>query len=207
MVKSGAVFAFILLAGGIGLILPGNLFLWVIGMIAVVLGVFVVFFFRDPGRRIEVNPDLLLSPGDGRIMDISSEDVEGCGKSKVVKIFLSIFDVHLQRAPMDGVIEKIETRPGLFKPAYAPDAADLNARNTIVIKNDRLKIKVIQITGLIARRIECWVKENQSVAQGQKIGFIRFGSQVDIVVPENTEIVVKKGESVKAGLTIIGRIK
>jgi phosphatidylserine decarboxylase len=179
-------------------------FFRILGVILFILGVFSCFFFRDPARNVVNDPSFFVAPADGRILEVSEEehpDMEG--KVKVVKIFLSIFNVHIQRSPMDGKISKIEYKKGNFLDARNPRASFENESNTFLIENDHCKVAVKQIAGFIARRIVSWEKIGQSVQMGQKIGLIRFGSQVDIFLPQEVDVCVEKGEKVMAGVSVI----
>lgn len=166
-----------------------------------VMTLFSLYFFRDPKRDRQFADNQIASPGDGTVMSIKDE-----GDFKVMRIFLSVFNVHIQRAPMAGVIEKITFIPGKFAIAYKPEAKD-NQRNIIEIKTDSgKKIIVEQITGAIARRIACYVREGEKVSVSQKIGMIYFGSQVALYMPKEAKIIVKEGDKVFAGETILGNI-
>src|SRR5687768_8451170 len=154
--------------------------------VALLAGLFCAYFFRDPIREIPTGENLILCPADGRVLEIV--DAQENGKPvKVVRIFLSVFDAHTQRSPIRGTVKKITYVPGKFLDARDPKAAFENEQNRIEIVPSVAAategVVVTQIAGLIARRIVCWVKEGQSVAAGQHLGLIRFGSQVDITVP------------------------
>ncbi|ADG82807.1 phosphatidylserine decarboxylase family protein [Thermincola potens] len=178
-------------------IIPGILFL------------FVAFFFRNPKRIIPTDKEALVSPADGTVMSIEEIEEKEFLRDKAIKvsIFLSIFNVHLNRCPMEGEIKYINYRPGKFIPAFKSHASDINEKNFVGIENDRLKIMVTQITGFIARRIVCWVKPGDKVAQGDLFGLIKFGSCTELIVPKNVEIKVKPGQKVVGGITVIGRLK
>lgn len=198
-----------------------------ISIIFLILCGFTMFFFRDPSRKVTLGEGLFLSPADGFILDIEDarceEDTSFQGKTKVVKIFMSIFNVHIQRAPADGIVKFIRYKPGKFLPANTKNAYAENEQNLIGVetqikgcnsenkKNDKPAQKVCvlikQIAGIIARRIVCWVEEGESVRRGQKIGLIKFGSQVNIYLPQDFEILVKKRGKVKAGITTIAKMK
>jgi len=173
------------------------------GWLLCAAAVFVLFFFRDPLRAVSLDGRHILSPADGRVMSCEPAEHEALGSCQVVRIFLSVFNVHLQRAPVGGVVESTLRQEGLYLPAYRQEAARKNARNTIVIQGDGMRLAVVQIVGVMARRIECWVQERAVVAQGQKIGFIRFGSQVDLFLPASVELRVSPGDRVRAGLDVI----
>ena len=182
--------------------------LLLISIFAVILTAFVVFFFRDPERPGTTEKKAVLTPADGKILAI--ERLEGdrspLGEPAVkVSIFMSIFNVHVNRIPVGGMIQKIVYRPGKFFAANLDKASEYNESNAIMLqtKEDR-KIVFIQIAGLIARRIACWIEEGQGVDTGQRFGLIRFGSRLEVCLPAESRIVVYVNQKVKAGETIIG---
>ena len=166
---------------------------------------FVTWFFRDPERRIPNEPNVIVSPADGKITEIVTENEPINGKlCKRVTIFLSVFNVHVNRVPIGGTIEDICYNPGKFLAAFNPKASMDNEQNLILINNGRTHIFVKQIAGLIARRIVCWPKKGDHYESGQRYGLIRFGSRVDILLPENTKLSVACGDKVSGGKSIIG---
>ena len=166
---------------------------------------FVTWFFRDPERRIPNEPNVIVSPADGKITEIVTENESINGKlCKRVTIFLSVFNVHVNRVPIGGTIEDIRYNPGKFLAAFNPKASMDNEQNLILINNGRTHIFVKQIAGLIARRIVCWPKKGDYYESGQRYGLIRFGSRVDILLPENTKLSVACGDKVSGGKSIIG---
>ena len=166
---------------------------------------FVTWFFRDPERRIPNEPNVIVSPADGKITEIVTENEPINGKlCKRVTIFLSVFNVHVNRVPIGGTIEDIRYNPGKFLAAFNPKASMDNEQNLILINNGRTHIFVKQIAGLIARRIVCWPKKGDYYESGQRYGLIRFGSRVDILLPENTKLSVAYGDKVSGGKSIIG---
>ena len=171
--------------------------------------IFVISFFRDPERKILEGEGIVVSPADGKVVKI--QDVKGDaiygGDAVCISIFLSIFNVHVNRSPYEGVVKKVVYNHGKFLAAFDDKASLLNEQNSVLIesKNGK-KILVKQIAGLIARRIVCWVKEGDSVERGLRYGLIRFGSRVDIFLPPDTELKVKVGDKIKGGIDIIGRL-
>jgi phosphatidylserine decarboxylase len=161
---------------------------------------FCVFFFRDPQRNVTFEKDEIVCPADGKVMSIV-EDKEK--NQTVIRIFLSIFNVHIQRSTMDGKIGEIKYTKGKFAFANADEAVD-NERNFISISDGKKYAHVEQITGAIARRIKCRVKTGDSVKAGQKIGLIYFGSQVAVYLPSSARIIVKPGQSVQGGIAVLG---
>ena len=169
---------------------------------------FFTYFFRNPPRKVEYNPFHLLSPADGKVMSITDvhEDEYLGEDGKKVTIFLSPFDVHVNRSPMEGTIKFQQYVCGRFRPAYKAIAAWENERHAIGIESPQCRILVTQIAGILARRIVSWVTLGTDLSQGQLYGMIKFGSCTEVVVPKNVEILVSKGQRVQAGLTVIGRI-
>jgi len=166
---------------------------------------FVTWFFRDPERLVPNEPNVIVSPADGKITEIITENEPINGeRCKRVTIFLSVFNVHVNRVPIEGTIEDIRYNPGKFLAAFNPKASMDNEQNLILINNGRTHIFVKQIAGLIARRIVCWPKKGDYYESGQRYGLIRFGSRVDILLPENTKLSVACGDKVSGGESIIG---
>ena len=167
--------------------------------------VFVTSFFRDPERCIPNEPNVIVSPADGKITEIVTEKEPISGQSCTrITIFLSVFNVHVNRVPIEGVIEDIRYNPGKFLAAFNPKASMDNEQNIILINNGTTQILVKQIAGLIARRIVCWPKKGDYYKSGQRYGLIRFGSRVDILLPENTKLSIFCGDRVSGGKSIIG---
>lgn len=177
-------------------ILPGFLFF------------FVAFFFRNPERAIPSDELTLVSPADGVVMDIERvfEDQFFNGESIRVRIFLSLFNVHVNRSPMAGEVVYRAYRPGKMIPAFKSHASELNEKNYVGIKNNHLQILVTQVTGFVARRIVCWVNKGDSLSRGERFGLIKFGSCTEVFVPTNVEILVSPGDKVRGGVNVIGRV-
>lgn len=161
------------------------------------------YFFRDPQRRIPTEPNIVVAPADGKITRIEqiSDD------ETVVSIFLSPIDVHINRAPIAGKITKISYFEGKFVPATRNDASHINERNELIIEGEKITVKCIQIAGILARRIVCWSKENDSLEIGAKFGMIKFSSRTDLILPKNVRLEVSEEMRVVGGVTIIGRIE
>ena len=170
---------------------------------------FIVWFFRNPERKPPEKETLVVSPADGRVIKIeeaSSEEIPGQTLRKI-SIFMTLFDVHVNRNPCSGQVEAIRYREGKFFSANLDKASELNERNTIVVKTagDR-KIVTIQIAGLVARRIVWWIKEQDAVKRGERFGMIRFGSRLEVFMPLDCPVLVKVGDKVRAGETPIGEL-
>jgi phosphatidylserine decarboxylase len=171
--------------------------------------IFVALFFRNPSRRIPSIEQAILSPADGRIVQIDHCDENNFLNDKAIKvsIFMSLFDVHLNRAPISGKVLKVNHRPGKFFMANKDKASQFNEQNAILIENEeRVKILLVQIAGILARRIVCYLKPGDLLRKGEIFGMIRFGSRVDLYIPTNVKLTVKLREYVKAGESIIGYI-
>lgn len=163
---------------------------------------FSAYFFRDPERNRGFAPGEIACPADGTVLTIQNEGTPGI---TVIRVFLSVMNVHVQRSPMEGKVEKVKFTQGKFAIAYKPEAAD-NQRNLIRITGDGGRaVEVEQITGSIARRIACYVKEGQEVKAGERIGMIYFGSQVAVYLPESVKIMVKPGDKVAGAETVLGQ--
>lgn len=173
------------------------------------LAAFVTFFFRNPRRKVPQQPGLILSPADGTVMSVSEvfEDQFLNSPGTKVSIFLSVFDVHVNRSPIEGDIKFQQYTCGRFKPAFKASAGFENERHAIGIECGELKILVTQIAGLIARRIVSWVTVGSLLERGQRYGMIKFGSCTEVIVPLNVDILVQKGDRVVGGETIIGRVR
>ena len=179
-----------------------------IAVIPVVLACYFAYFFRNPDRKVVQDTSLLYSPADGTVMDVTEfyDDEFLNAKAKKVTIFLSVFNVHVNRSPAEGTIKLQRYTVGEFLPAFNQKAAFENERFAMGIENDRMKILVIQIAGILARRIDNWVNLGNHLDQGEVYGMIKFGSCTELVVPEEVEILCKKGDKVKGGITVLGRI-
>jgi len=186
--------------------------LWLASVAAVmaVLTVWVIFFFRDPERSFEPAPGVLVAPADGKVLAIDTipnHPFVG-GETAKISIFLSVFDVHVNRIPADGRVDYVKYNPGKFFPAFRDKASDMNEQTEIgMITPDGSRLVVKQIAGIIARRIVCRAEEGQSYAAGVRFGMIRFGSRTELFVPVETEIKIRAGDKVRGGETIVGYLK
>jgi len=196
-----------LLAGGIGLSLLPHWAGKTAGSAFLVLTAFCLFFFRDFDRPTTIDDNLIYSPADGKILEVSNRTSDSGEKEHVIRIFLSIFNVHVQRAPLVAQVQKVEYKKGSFLDARSPKAHLENEQNSLTLSSPYGKIKVTQIAGLIARRIVCWVKEGDSLKQGERFGLIRFGSQVDLIIPGSAQVLLQKGDSVRGGETVVAKWK
>jgi len=175
---------------------------WVaVGVFLLLLASFVAFFFRNPPRTIPKDPSIIVSPADGKVVKL-----DRVGRVTKVSIFLSLFNVHVNRSPIAGSIEALDYRKGKFKAAYNHAASVENERNTIMVSNGRINLVFIQIAGVVARRIVFWKRIGDRVEKGDLVGLIRFGSRVDILFPAGTEVTVAVGDKVRGGSSPIGVI-
>ena len=211
MVKIGFKYAFLFFVPAIIFLISGfkvNSAFFVLSAVFFLLFGFCFYFFRDPCREIKKDDNIILSPADGTVFEISETDEPHFikGRARIVKIFLSVFNVHLQRSPVAGEVKFIKLQDGLILKANHPDASEKNKQNLVGI-DGKIPVLVKQIAGIIAQRCELWVNMNKKIEQGDKIGVIHFGSQVDIYMPLDIEIKVKNGDKVAGGLTVIGSAK
>ena len=184
----------------LGLFFLDNIFM-PLSSISLVLAFFVLFFFRNPERKTQFNDWEITAPADGTVLSIKTE---GDPNTIVIRMFLSIFNVHVQRAPFSGEVAETKYTTGSFLFANNPNA-DRNERNLIAFNTEKGPVAIEQITGAIARRIECWVEKGQRVDIGQRVGFIRFGSQVALYLPKDrVTLTVKEGQCVQGGITVMG---
>lgn len=171
------------------------------------LFLFCLLFFRDPNRITLAKPDEIISPADGRVIEITSEFEDIIHKSNAIRvsIFLSLFDVHINRIPISGTITYFNYIKGRFYPAFREKASVANEQTVIGISHNNNKVLLKQIAGVVARRITCHIREGYTVEMGQRFGMIRFGSRVDLLLPENSELYIRKNDKVIGGETVIGR--
>jgi phosphatidylserine decarboxylase len=169
-----------------------------------ILSAFVAYFFRNPERQIPSGENLILSPADGKVVKIiplRGGDFDG---GAAISIFLNVFNVHVQRSPIEGELESVEYKRGKFLAAYEDEASQINEQNVITVRGAQFRVVFKQIAGLIARRVVCWKQPGTKLGRGELIGLIRFGSRVDVIVPSQVKIRVKIGEKVRGGSSIIG---
>jgi phosphatidylserine decarboxylase len=194
-----------------GFALASLVLFWIwtpLGWIGTILTVWCALFFRDPVRVTPVREGIVVSPADGRVSMISHAVPPaelGLGDKALprISVFMNVFNCHVNRAPVAGKIERIAYRPGAFINAELDKASEDNERNSLVISNANGRIGVIQIAGLVARRIVCFVKEGQLIGAGERFGLIRFGSRLDVYLPEGTRALVSEGQTAIAGETIL----
>ena len=206
MVTEGYKFASAPIVLGIAALFLGwhILALQIAAFVLLALGTFILYFFRDPERFIPSDPAAIVSPADGRVLEVVDEEFGGRA-GKRVTIFLAIWNVHVNRTPLAGKITRIEYKPGKFQMAMKKSASAENEQNIVYLETERGQIVFKQIAGMIARRVVLWKKSGDSVARGERIGIVRFGSRMDVWLPPDTEILVKPGDHVAGGSSILGR--
>ena len=169
------------------------------------LAAFVCYFFRNPRRRIPDGENLVVSPADGKVVKIVPLSASGDQPAgHAISIFLNIFNVHVNRSPIGGKLQRLEYKRGKFKAAYDDEASSVNEQNILAIRGEKLSVVVKQIAGLIARRVVCWKGPGEQLERGELFGLIRFGSRVDVILPETVRILVRVGDRVKGGSSILG---
>ena len=165
---------------------------------------FCLNFFRDPNRIIPIRDNIILSPADGKIIRIEKVNDEEVGDSIIISIFLNIFNVHVNRMPMSGSFQDVKYMKGKFLLAFDHKACDENERNTIKISTEIGIIKIVQIAGLLARRIICYAIKEDSMEIGERLGFMRFGSRIDLTIPSKVNLDIELGQKVVGNRTVIG---
>ena len=203
MVRDGYYYGFVMLASAV-LVAWLTSPLW--ALVPVVLAAFFLWFFRDPERVIPADAGAVVSPADGKVTDVTTVTVNG-EKRKRISIFLSVFDVHVNRSPVDGVIRGAHYQAGKFLNAMNPASAESNEQNTITIEQEGHTLIVRQIAGLLARRIVFSKKIGDTVARGERIGLIKFGSRTDVLLEPSAEVRVKVGDRVKGGASVIAHLQ
>jgi len=203
MVKEGYAYGLplLLVAGG----LLGLKVYWA-SLVFILLAVFVLNFFRDPERPIPADPDTIISPADGHIVQIQEESLAGLPQRRI-SIFMSPLDVHVNRAPIAGTLRDVTYRKGAFHIASKTRASVENEQNVFTIEGARGTVVVSQIAGALARRIVFWKKTGDQLARGERVGMIKFGSRVDVLLDPRVELRVKVGDYVRAGSSILGTTK
>ena len=193
----------------LGALVTKGIVLKVLTVLGIFFILFSIYFFRDPERQIPAGKNLIVSPADGKVILIEQIQENEILKTTVqkVSIFMSVFDVHVNRIPIDGNVTYFNYQKGKFHQAFKDDASYENERTIIVIENEKIKLLFMQIAGILARRIVCRIREGFNVKQGDRFGMIKFGSRVDVLLPMGVKLNIKLNQKVKAGTTIIGHYK
>jgi phosphatidylserine decarboxylase len=207
MVRDGYIYALVLLVvAAFCAVFTGSIWL---STVPLLLAAFFLWFFRDPQRAIPVGKGLIVSPGDGLVTETASINTPE-GPRQRISIFLSVFDVHVNRAPIAGTVSRVHYQKGKFLNAMNPESAERNEQSLITLRGQGedagFEITFKQIAGLLARRIVCRCTEGQIVERGERVGLIKFGSRVDVVLPANAKLRVKVGERVKGGASVLASV-
>lgn len=197
------------IGGLIAAIVFGFLLSPILGFVLLALTTFFLFFFRDPDRPVNAPDSAVISPADGRVMVAGPSASQSFPPAEwqQISIFLSPMDVHVNRLPAGGLVKKVEYHPGRFLPAYRADAGDLNEYTEVVLDHGGQTIVVRQIVGILARRIVCRVKQGDMVRAGDRMGVMKFGSRMDVFLPQTATIATKVGAKVVGGVTVIATLK
>ena len=203
MVRDGYIYGLVFLA----LVLPLHWLTggWWLTLAPVALAAFFLWFFRDPQRAIPSEPGLIVSPGDGLVTETAAISTPE-GPRQRISIFLSVFDVHVNRLPIAGVLSSVHYQKGQYLNAMNPASADQNEQNIVTVRGDGVEITFKQIAGLLARRIVFNLREGDRVERGQRVGLIKFGSRVNVLLPADAELRVKVGQRVKGGSSVLAVI-
>jgi phosphatidylserine decarboxylase len=203
MVRDGYIYGLSLLAvAAILAWVTGNLF-W--GIVPMLLAAFFLWFFRDPPRMIPAGAGLIVSPGDGLVTETAAITTPE-GPRQRISIFLSVFDVHVNRSPIGGLLTRVHYQKGQYLNAMNPASAERNEQNLVTVRGEGCEVTFKQIAGLLARRIVFNLSEGDPVARGQRVGLIKFGSRVDVVIPAEAALRVKVGERVKGGSSVLAAL-
>jgi phosphatidylserine decarboxylase len=203
MVRDGYIYGLSLLAVGALLVWATGNWAWCVA--PVLLAAFSLWFFRDPQRTIPTGAGLIVSPGDGKVTEtvtISTPD----GPRQRISIFLSVFNVHVNRAPIGGLLTRVHYQKGQYLNAMNPASADRNEQNVVTVRGDGFEVTFKQIAGLLARRIVFNPVEGERVQRGQRVGLIKFGSRVDVILPAEATITVKVGQTVQGGASVLAQM-
>jgi phosphatidylserine decarboxylase len=203
MVKEGLPFIItpLLIAGGFAVVSQWFAASWIFAALFFALALFMMYFFRDPERTSPTEADIIVSAADGKVTRIDETE-----NGKVVSVFLSPVDVHINRSPIAGKVVKVEYLRGKKSPATRNNASLVNERNSLTIEGEKMTVVCTQIAGILARRIVCWSKAGDNLALGEKFGLIKFSSRTDLLMPKEVEILVKIGDRVVGGETLIARL-
>jgi phosphatidylserine decarboxylase len=202
MVRDGYYYAAFLIAAAL---LIGWLAAPLWALPCVLLAAFFLWFFRDPDRRIPATAGAIVSPADGKVTEVSLVHVDG-REQKRITIFLNVFDVHVNRSPISGIIRAVQYKPGKFLNAMKEACADLNEQNIVTVEGEGHTLVFKQIAGLLARRIVFTKKVGDPVQRGERVGLIKFGSRTDVLFDPAAEVLIKKGDRVKGGATVLATL-
>jgi phosphatidylserine decarboxylase len=200
MVRDGYIYGLSLLA--VAVVVAWATRGWAWSVAPVLLAVFFLWFFRDPQRKIPAGTGLIVSPGDGLVTETAAVMTPD-GPRQRISIFLSVFDVHVNRSPISGVLTAVRYQKGQYLNAMNPASADHNEQNVVTVRGEGIEITFKQIAGLLARRIVFNLREGDTVERGQRVGLIKFGSRVDVLLPTEATLRVRPGQRVKGGASVL----
>ena len=180
---------------------------WWLAAPLLLLALFMAYFFRDPRRSVPTDDAVVVSPADGRVTRVEKLDPSDPRSPTVVSIFLSPFDVHINRSPIAGEVVSVNYTKGRFMIATRDEASLVNEQNSLTIRGEKITVTCKQIAGVLARRIVCWKRAGDSLALGERFGLIKFGSRTDLTLPPEVEVLVEVGARVRGGVSLIGRIR
>src|SRR3954464_8230659 len=200
MVKDGIYYALGLLVAAAVL----GYFFWWLAIIPVLLACFFLWFFRDPDRTIPSDPGLIVSPADGKVTDVSTVQLNGQTRTRI-SVFLNVFNVHVNRTPIGGVVKQVQYQRGKFGNAMGAISSEHNEQNIVTVEGEGQTIIFKQIAGLLARRIVFDKKVGDTITRGERIGLIKFGSRVDVVLHPDVRVLVKVGDNVAGGSSVIAQ--
>jgi len=178
---------------------------WYVALVLLLVAIFMAFFFRDPKRVPPSDPDVVVSPADGRVTRIDSLAATPNAPT-LISIFLSPLDVHINRSPIPGKIVDVVYSPGKFLMATNEKASLVNEQNALTIEGEKITVVCKQIAGILARRVICWKGKGDQLKLGERFGMIKFSSRTDVLLPSNVKVTVNEGDRVRGGITVIGRI-
>ena len=202
MAREGYTWVLTPLLAGLAALLLGA---WWLAVPLLLLAAFMAYFFRDPERAVPEGEGIVVAPADGRVTRVEKLSPADPHSPSVVSIFLSPFDVHINRSPIAGVVCEVTYTRGRFKSATRDEASLTNEQNALNIRGEGLDVVCKQIAGVLARRIVCWKRPGDRLELGERFGMIKFGSRTDLVLPASVEILVRPGARVRGGLTVVGR--
>jgi phosphatidylserine decarboxylase len=204
MIRDGYPWVLIPLLAALG---AGFFGVWWLAILLLLLAGFMAYFFRDPRRDVPTDESLVVSPADGRVTRVEKASANDSHSPSVVSIFLSPFDVHINRSPIAGAVVDVTYTKGRFTSATSDRASLVNEQNALTIKGEKITVVCKQIAGVLARRIVCWKRAGDRLELGERFGLIKFGSRTDLVLPSEVEVIVKVRDRVRGGVTVIGRLR
>lgn len=202
MTREGYPWVLTPLLAGLAALLLGA---WWLAAVLLLLAAFMAYFFRDPERAAPRGDGLVVAPADGRVTRVEKLSPADPHSPSVISIFLSPFDVHINRSPIAGVVGEVTYTRGRFRSATRDEASLTNEQNALTIRGEGLDVVCKQIAGVLARRIVCWKRPGDRLELGERFGLIKFGSRTDLVLPASVEVLVRPGARVRGGLTVVGR--